>query len=175
METTTTTQTALKWGAIGGVASIVTSLLSYLTNAQMASGALQWGMAALGIIVMAAILWFAMSDFKEHNAGFMTYGQGLGIGSLIGGIIGIATGLFNYIYTSFVDTTFMDRMREFQMGKLEEQGMESAQIEQAMEMGKAFSTPGAVFAMLVIFSVLFYFIASLIVAAIQKRDKPVFN
>ncbi len=171
---TTTTQTALKWGAIAGVISIVSSLVNYLTDAQIQGGALQWGVMAFGFVVMAAVLWLAMGEFKTNNGGFMTYGQGLGIGTLMGAISGVVSAVFNYVYVTFIDTTFTGRMMEFQTQKMEEQGLDPAAIEKGMEYGKMFSSPGFMFVLIIFTSVLFYFLFSLVVAAIQRKDKPVF-
>ena len=83
----------------------------------------------------------AFKYFKEHNGGFMRYGQGLGIGTLMSLIAGLLTSVFMYIYVKFIDTRMMERAMEMQRMEMEKQGMDDAQIDQAMEMAGKFSGP----------------------------------
>jgi hypothetical protein len=65
----------------------------------------------------------------------------------------------------------MDKARE----DMETRGMDDAQIDQAMSMTEKFMTPGIMFAMGVLSYVIIGFIISLIIAAIMRKDKPVFE
>jgi hypothetical protein len=172
--TTTTTQSALKWGAIGGVITVIYTLISNLMNIQMSEGILPKLMFALSLIIIVIVLYFAMLDFKSKNQGFMSYSQGLGIGALIGAIVGVISGVFNFIYTKFVDITMTERIRDYQISKLEEQGIPSEQIEASLKIMDMFSNPNLLFVAVVLLSVLFYFLMSLIVSAITKNEKPIF-
>jgi disulfide bond formation protein DsbB len=171
----TTTQTALKWGAIAGVIGIVANTITYIFNLDATSSSSRYIPMVLGIVVLILVLIYAMKDFKSGNEGFMKYSQGLGIGSLIGGISGLIAGIYSFIYLKFIDPTHMESIKNFQMQQFEEQGMASEQIEQAMKFTEMFSNPGVLLAFSIIFSVIFYFIASLIVSAVQKHEKPVFE
>ena len=55
---------------------------------------------------------------------------------------------------------------------MEERGMSDAQIEQAMQMTEAFTSPAALTIIGVIVSVIFGFILSLIVTAFTKNSNP---
>jgi hypothetical protein len=82
------------------------------------------------ILIVGIVL--AHQQFKKENGGYMRYGQGLGIGSLLSIIVGVLSGIFMYIYIKFIDSTFLDRMRDIQIAQLEKRNMSEEQIEQAM-------------------------------------------
>jgi 3-methyladenine DNA glycosylase Mpg len=65
----------------------------------------------------------------------------------------------------------MDIARE----RMEDQGMSASQIQSAEEMTAMFMNPGMQFVIVVIMSVIFNFLLGLIVSAVVKREKPVFE
>lgn len=172
---TTTTQTALKWGAITGVISIILNTVNYVMNFDATDSATKYIAMIGGIIITIVMITLAMKDFKTQNSGFMSYGQGLGIGSMLGGVGGVIAGIYSFIYLKFIDPSHMETVKNFQMAKMEEQGLSSDQIEQAMKYTEMFTSPSAIVAFSIIFSVIFYFLFSLVIAAIQKKEKPIFE
>jgi hypothetical protein len=167
---TTTTRTALKWGVIIGIISILYS------TAIMISG--QIGNQALGYVIYAIIavgLYMAMNDFKKENQGFMSYGQGLGLGVLKCTIVGLISGFFSFAYMKFIDPTITDQMMKKAIEEMEKKGLTDDQIEQAMEYSKMFMNPGVLFVVGLIGTIFIGFILSLIIAAIVKKEKPVFE
>lgn len=171
----TTTQNALKWGAIGGVIGIIVNTLNYVFNLDATDSSLKYIAMVLGIAILIGVLIFAMKDFKVANEGYMKYSQGLGIGSMIGGVSGLIGGIYSFVYLKFIDPSHMETVKNFQIQKLEEQGMSSEQIEQASKFTEMFTNPGALMAFSIIGGVIFYFVFSLIISAIQKNEKSVFE
>lgn len=161
-------QTAMKWGVILGVASILYSLIINLTG--------NFGNQALGyagMILTIIVIVLAHKEFKGNGDGFMSYKQGLGIGTLVALVSSIISGIFTWIYMSFVDTTLGDQMMDQQRLKMEEQGnMSDAQIDQAMEMTANFMSPVMIMVFAIIAGVFFGFILSLIISAFTKNDNP---
>jgi hypothetical protein len=167
---TTTTRTALKWGVIIGIINILYS------TAIMVSG--QIGNQAMGYAVYLIIgvgIYLALNDFKKENFGFMSYGQGLGLGTMMSAIVGIISGFYSFAYMKFIDTTITDQILKNAEHEMEKKGLPDDQIEQAMEYSKMFMSPGVMFIAGVFFTVLLGFILALIIAAIMKKDKPVFE
>lgn len=164
---TTTARTALKFGLISGVASIIFMTVLYVSG-QAANSALAW----LGSIITITVMVLAMKEFRTLNGGFMSYGQGLGIGTLMSGISGFLSAVYSYIYQEFIDTTLRQQILDKVREDLENRGMDDAQIEQAVEMTQKFSSPGITFAIGVIGSIFIGFIIALIISAIMKKDKP---
>ncbi len=172
---TTTTQTALKWGAIIGLIAIIQSVIGFVFKLDPTQGAYKWiGMVA-GVVVAVGGLILAMQDYKKNNNGFMSYGQGLGIGALIGGVSGLIGGLFNYFYQTFIDSSFTEKIKEMQIAAMEERGMSSDEIDKAMEIASMFSNPSMTIVFSILGSILIYFLVSLVVAAVQKNEKPIFS
>jgi hypothetical protein len=75
----------------------------------------------------------------------------------------------------FIDPTITDQIMKKAMEEMEKKGIPDEQIDQAMEMTKMFMNPGAMFVMGLLGTILIGFILSLIIAAILKKDKSVFE
>ncbi len=169
-EQVSTARIALKYGVITAVAVIV-----YSTILSIAGLAQNRALTSIGFIMLIGGIVWGMRDFRTQNNGFMSYGQGLGVGSLISAIVGFLGSIFTMFYTQFIDTTIMEQSLNTARADMEARGMDDAQIDQAMEMSQKFMTPGVVFFIGILTYLILGFIISLIVAAIMRRDKPVFD
>ncbi len=167
IENPSTARLALKWGAILGAALIAYTLVLYLTD--------NVGNSKLGfisIIMSVAGLVLAMRDFRTLNGGYMTYGEGVSLGTLTAAVSGLLSSLFQAFYTTLIDPTIMTRMADKARVQLEETGkLTDEQIEQQMSFVTMFQSPGITFAFGVIASVIFGLLLSLIIAAIMKKNK----
>ncbi len=164
---TTVGKISIKFGLISGLLGIA---FFVLLDVMGQSG--NQSLSYIGYAILAAIIFFAHKAFKDEGDGFMNYGQGLGIGTLLSLVSSILSSVFFYIYVTFVSsdyiTTIMDKQRE----KLEESGMADAQIEQAMEMTEKFMTPGMMLIFAVVGTVFFGLILSLVISAITQKKRP---
>jgi Protein of unknown function (DUF4199) len=167
---TTTTRTALKWGVIIGIVNIIYST-GIMVSGQIGNQALSY----VVYIILGVGIYLAMSDFKKENQGFMSYGQGLGLGTLKCGIVGLISGAFSFVYMKFIDTTITDQMMKKATEEMEKKGLPDEQIDQAMEYSKMFMSPGVLFVFSIIGTIIIGFILSLIISAILKKDKAVFE
>lgn len=175
METTTNeivtpTSVGLRFGALTGLVSIIisfginavhleTSPIRYLTTA---------------VLVVGIIL--AQRDFKLRNAGFMSYGQGLGVGTVLSVVVGLLSAAFTYVYTNFVDPDMMTRAMEKVRTDMEAKGtMSDAQIDQAMAMSAKFTSGPILLVLVLIGSVVIGLLISLITSAVIKNAKPEFE
>lgn len=166
----TTTSIALKYGVITAVAAIVYSAILLVTslNTNQALG-------YLGFVILIAGMVLAMRDFRTSNAGYMSYGQGLGIGTMVSGIVGLLSSAFSVLYMKFIDPNVMQQAVDTARENLEKQGLDDSQIEAGMEMSQKFMTPGMMFMMGTLSYIIIGFIISLIVAAIMRRNEPIFE
>ncbi|MEQ8413579.1 MAG: DUF4199 domain-containing protein [Imperialibacter sp.] len=163
----TTRGVGLQYGVIAGVVMIIYGLVLQLTGLVFESWA-SW----INYIFLAVIIFLAHKKFKEDGDGFLSFGQGLGVGfwiSLVGGVI---SSVFSFIYITFVDPSFIETMMEKARYDMEEQGMADAQIDQAMAMTENFLNPGMMFVFGIVGVLFFGFILSLIVSAITKKTDP---
>lgn len=177
MEPTTTTPStariALKYGLFIGLGLIISFLVIQLAGLGTNTTANMLSFVILIMVLIAGIV-YAMKDFKSQNNGFMSYGQGLSLGSLSSTVAGLINGIFSYIYMSFIDNSVIKQQMEAQREKLEEQGMDDAQIDQAIAMAEKFAGPGmamvgSIFTMLIV-----GFILSLIISAVMKNERNEF-
>ncbi|WP_026236346.1 DUF4199 domain-containing protein [Pontibacter roseus] len=161
---------ALKYGLLGALVSVVFSAILLIAGLDVSG----W-IGSLGYLILIVAMVLAMKEYKRINYGYMSYGQGLGIGTLVSLAFGVLGGLFMFVYTSFIDPGYRDTMMEKQRVELEGRGMSDEQIEQAIAMGESFSSP----AMMIVWSIVGYliigFIISLIVAAVMKNARPEFE
>jgi hypothetical protein len=169
-EQTSTARVALKYGVIGSVVIMI-----YSTILNVAGFSQNKILSSLSFVFMIVAIVLAMKDFREQNKGFMSYGEGLGLGTLVSAVMGLLSSAFTMFYIQFIDNTLltqgMDQVRE----DMERRGMDDAQIDQAMELSQKFMSPGVVFVMGVLGYLITGFIISLIISAILRRDKPVFD
>ena len=164
---TTTTRIALKFGLIVGVASMIYSTILYVTG-QITNSPLLWLSAIISIVGMV----LAMKEFREDNGGFMTYSQGLGIGTMMSAVSGFLAATYSYIYNEFIDPTLRQQIMDKVRTDLENKGMDDTQIDQAMAMSEKFSSPGLGFVFGLIGAIFVGFLISLIISGIMKKDKP---
>jgi hypothetical protein len=172
MESTSTTpstaRVALKAGLITGlVMTVYSTVLSMMGLPQ--SSPLHY----VTFLLLVGGLVYGMREFKEQNGGYMTYGQGLGVGTLTSAVAGLLSSLISTFYVKFVDPTLLQRTMDEQRIQMEERGMSDAQIDQAMKIAESMS--GFSFIIATIGVVFFGFILSLIIAAFVKRERDVLD
>lgn len=169
-EQVSTARVALKYGVITAVAVIV-----YSTIINLAGMVQNRALTSLAFVILIGGIVWAMNDFRTQNNGFMSYGQGLGVGSLVSAIVGLLGAVFSMFYIQFIDNTIIQQSMDKAREDMEARGMDDAQIEQAMEISAKFMTPGVMFLMGVLSYLIIGFIFSLIISAIMRKDKPVFE
>ena len=159
--------TAVKWGVINGLISIIFFVVVDFAG-QAGNQALSW----IGGVIFLVLLILAHREFKSDGDGYMSFGQGLGIGTLIALISSLISSVFTFVYVSFINTNFIDAIREKQIEAMEESGQTQAQIDQAMPFVDMFTSPAAMLIMGILMGVLFGFIISLIVTIFTKNQDP---
>jgi biopolymer transport protein ExbB/TolQ len=179
METTTeqnapsVARLAVKWGLISGFISLIYTLLSQMTGLAY-NTSINWLSTVIGITIAVIAQVLAMKEYKETHEGYLTYGQGVGLGTLLSTVSGVvAMGIWT-AYVAFIDNTFISKSLDAAREQWEKQGMTDEQMEQAAEMTEKFMQPGALFLFGIISSVIFGLIVSLIVSAVQQKKRPVF-
>lgn len=116
-----------------------------------------------------------MKNYKEQNYGYMSYGQGLGIGTIVSGVFGFLSGLFTWLYVEFVDTEYMGRVMEQQREEMIRQGLTDEQIDAGMAMAENFQGPVTMILGATIVTLIIGFILSLIISAVMKNKRPEFE
>src|SRR5687768_1717758 len=98
----TVSNTAIRYGLIVGMISVVYSFILAMFDETM-----NRGLGAVSYLILIVGMVMAFKYFKANNQGYMSYGQGLRIGTLMSLIVGLMASLFMYIYIKFVDSEVM--------------------------------------------------------------------
>lgn len=171
--TPSTARVALKYGLLTGLALIILYMIMNLSGlaftANRGIGVIN-SMATLLIIPSMGIV-LAMKDFKSQNDGYMSYGQGLGLGSLVGGVTGAISSAFTTLYNAFIDPTAIPRTLDIQRQAMEDQNMDDSQIDQAISMTEKMLAPSVAIPVTILMLIFLCFIYSLVIAAIMKKEQ----
>lgn len=172
-ETTPQTQPSawsigLKGGLYTGLVLVIFSLLGYILDWQSDP----WYTNLTLVLSLIIGIYLTHKAFKEQGNGLMSYGQGLGIGTVVGLISGMLSAIFSIIYISFVDNSFVTNTLEKLRYQYEEQGLSDAQIEQALSWTEMVMSPVGMFISAVIGCIIYCFFFSLIISAFTKENDP---
>lgn len=166
-----TSAVALRYGLLTGLVYVIYLFVLYATEQEM-NTALGW----LGLVVPIGGILLAQRYFRAQNGGYMSYGEGMGIGTLLSVVSGALTTLFGYAYRTFIDPEQPQRMAEALRTKFEADGkMSDAQIDQAVEMSQKFSAGPIGLVLGLVTAVIGGVVLSLIISAIVKHNRPEFE
>ena len=160
---TTVRSVGLKYGLISTLIGIVIFLILVLSGQNAFDNKWSW----INIVISVAILYLAHKNFKDEGDGFMTYGQGVGIGFWIALVGTVVAGLFTYVYSNIIDATVMDAFYEQQYDKMQENGMADQQIDVALEWTKKLFWP-----MYAFFGLFFGVLLAVIVSIFTQKKAP---
>ncbi|QRR02205.1 DUF4199 domain-containing protein [Dyadobacter sandarakinus] len=169
-EKVSTARIALKYGLLASVVIMIYTVIINVTG--FSQNQLLTSLSTVFVIVAIVL---GMKDFREQNKGYMSYGEGLGVGTLLTAVVGLLSSAFTLFYMQFIDPTLITQGLDKMRSDLEKRGLDDAQIDQTMEVSQRFMSPGIVFVSGVLLYVFMGLIISLIVAAIMRREKPVFE
>jgi hypothetical protein len=158
---------AMKWGAIAGLVSII---LSVILNVSGQANNKTVSIIGGTIILVGGII-YAIKEFKSLTRGYITFGEGLGVGSLVSAVIGLLSGAFTAFYIQFIDDSSIKQGLQQQRIEMEQKGVDDAQIDQAMAIAEKMTGPGFIFIFSFIITLFFGFLFSLIISAIMKHER----
>ena len=164
----TTRATGIRYGVIMGTISIVYFLIFVIADLDMSKGIGRWGTTLISIV----IIYLAHKYFKENGDGFMSYGQGVGIGFWVGLVSAVIGNAFTYIYVKFIDDGFIAKIRENALREMEDKGQSDEQIEMAMKVVNFMTGAEALLLIGLFFGVLVLVIIALVVSLITQKQQP---
>lgn len=160
-------QIGIRYGLIVALIMVVYSLIL-----QFAGLAMNRPLGFLSYVILIAGIVVAHNTFKRDGDGYMTLGQGIGIGMWITLVAGVISSVFSYLYLRFIDDSVIQKAMDEAVTQMEERGMPDDQIDQAMKITEKFMQPGAMMIIALITMLILGFIVSLIVSAITKKTNP---
>jgi hypothetical protein len=164
----TTRTVGIRYGIIGGLISIAYFLILTTAGVDMSQGVGRWA----GLLITIVIVFLAHKYYKDNGDGFMTFGQGTGIGFWIGLVSAVISSIFTYIYAKFIDPTFITTMREKAIADMEAKGQSQEQIDMAMKFVDMFMSAESIFIMGLIFGVLITVVIALVIAIFTQKPRP---
>ncbi len=164
------TTVGLRYGVLTGLVSIIISFCLNVSHLEQTPA--KW----LTMIVLIVGTVLAQKFFRQANDGFMSYGQGLGVGMVLAGVSSVLGAVFSYLYVTVIDPDMTARILEKVRADMEAKGtMTDAQIEQAMHWTAIFTQGPALAGLASVIGLLTGLLVSLITAAILKNPKPEFE
>ena len=160
----TTKQIALKYGLISGLIGIV-----YFVIINLIDQGMNQSLSSVGFLILAVIIYLAHKAFKDEGDSHMSYGQGLGVGTLLSLVSSTIIGIFTFIYVSYINPEYIQQVLDLKRGDMEDQGLGDAQ---SMAIEKMVSSPVIMSIMGILTTVFVGFIISLIVSAITQNKRP---
>ena len=163
--------TNLLYGLYAGGVSIAIMLITYFTG-MWKSDAVYW----IGYIqypFLFLFTWMAMKERKQEDyGGTMTYGQGVGTGTMLGLFSGLLLALFMWVYLNNFNPEFQpwmvaERAKHMQANSA---NMPAAQREAAIDMMERFFVPFAVGGAVI--GQVFIALVGALIIAIFVRTKP---
>lgn len=158
----------INYGLILGGISIIMNLIMYATNNHLAP---HWSISLIGFIALIALIVLGVKKFKESNNNYLTFGQALKVGVGIAIVSALLVSIYNYVFMTVIEPTYMDQVMELQSQTLIEQGYTDDQIEATQEMGKKLSGPFITSAFTIIGAAFLGFVISAITGAIMKKTE----
>jgi hypothetical protein len=165
LETVSTRSAGVRYGLIAAVIGIVYFLVLNAAGLDMQEGAWKW----FGYVITIVLVVLAHKYYKDNNAGFMAYGQGVGIAFWLSLVSSVINSIFTYVYIKFIDTAFVDAIKEKQIEQMQGRGMSEEQIDQAMQISSMFMTPEAIFGFALVFGIIGTVIIGLIVSIFTQK------
>jgi len=123
----------LKFGLIIAVASIAFMMITIALGSNPFERDWKGWISSL---VTIAIVVFAHKNFKDSGDGFMSYGQGLGIGFISVMTSVLIVMAFNLIYVNFIDADLMEDLWRKTEEQMAAQGQNEQNIATAIEWTK---------------------------------------
>jgi hypothetical protein len=160
----------LNYGLILGIASVLFSVAIYAMDGLPKER--PFWQKAISITIMIATIILGIKKFKELNNGYISLGQAMktGVGiALIGGII---SGIYVFIFFSYIESGYLDQVMQTVQEKMLDDNpeMSDEQIEMAMNISRKFSSPTAMLFFSVIGSVILGSIISLVGGLFLKKE-----
>ena len=172
MEKISTARIGLKWGLICALIGVLFSSIAFSTDI--------WKTWYIGLLFSVSLyfttIYFAMHEFKVNNGSLMSFSQGLSIGTILSttaGIIGVA---YDMIFKKFINPNLEKEQLELVREQYEKFGLSEDQLEEALaKIESSTASSGMAFLGAVLTIVFLGFIASLIMSAIMKKEKSIFD
>ena len=161
----------LQYGIVlGGISVVFNLMLFYLDMHYTQEPSVQW----INYFISISVTVLAIYNLRASNQGFMSLSEALKLGMGVAVISGLIAIVYTYILINFLDPDTIEKTLEVTQNKILEENPEFSQeqLDGMKEMQRKFSGIGFLSAIILVFSLFFGFIISLITGLILRRNRP---
>jgi hypothetical protein len=162
-----------KYGLIMASVSIIMTLLTSIMGMSNLMLTMIMGLLALAMMIIIPVL-----GLKEHRdkqlGGFVSFGRAFLVCMLIIAVGITVSSIFNYIYMNFINPSYIESMKESMTEMYEKMNVPEEQMQEAMSKFDDMKSIGGILKGLA-WNAVIAAVFALIIAAIMKRNRPVFN
>ena len=157
----------LTYGLIGGLIGVAFGVILYVQGMHYDRS---WQIQTIQFLISAAVIVFAIIQFKKDNQGFLKLGQAIKLGAGVALLIGLIGTLWFVVMSNLLEPDFMDKMMDLAKEEAfaNNPQMTDEMWEQGAAMQKKFMPVFLIFGLLV--SALFGLIVGLITGLIAKKE-----
>lgn len=156
----------LKWGLIAAISGVLMTVIKAVIGQNPFESKFDV-FSVLGIVIGLGAIVMAHKEYKDKGNGFMSYGEGLGIGCIVGLVSSVVTIVFTLVYVNYVDPNVMSALLDKALEDMEKQN----QPEQAMDMTKKYFN-AFFYGGLIVGTLIFNFVFALLVSAFTQKRNP---
>lgn len=162
---------SIKYGLLVSATGILISLLVYVLGMDKTETGQYLGW--INVVIMIICMVIGIKETREKFfGGFISFGQAFKVTAVIVLISAVITGIYTYLYMTMINPGMVDYIHEQQYNKMLEKGMPEDQIEAAMKMSEAWTTPGMMSMWAVLGGIVIGLIIGAIISAIVKKPNP---
>ncbi len=159
---------SLNYGLILGVVGVIFGIMLFTMDAHTSQDTSN---TVISIVLMVAITFWGIFNFRKANGGFLKLGQGVKLGAGIAVVAAVISVIYTMIMANVLDPDFAVKIAENQKAAQEAAGQLSAeQIQQAYDGTINFFW--ITYPAILIFNVVFGLIVGLVGGLIFKKSKP---
>lgn len=164
-------KSTLNYGAMLGLALVMYTLLLWMLDATQNR---VLGLVSIPITIVGIIL--ATRAFRDNEqAGYISYGRALGIGTLTAMFASLITSVFTILLYTIIDPGLLDKTHAIMEEAYYQSGLGDDQIEIAMQMAKRFTIPPVMALTGFLGGTFFGFVYSLITSIFLRKEADPFD
>lgn len=158
---------ALTFGLVTGLVMILYNLVLYVFEATT-----NQYLSYVSYVILLIGMFLAIKSYRDkETGGTLSYGQGIGLGTLLALFASLLSGIFTFILYKYIDPQAIEPMIQAAREKMYQQGLEGEQLEQSMAMTKQFIKPHWMALSGIFYTTLIGLLLSLVVSVFLKRTK----
>jgi hypothetical protein len=159
---------ALRYGLILSAVGIISTVLQFMLGAKW----IQW----VAMLVNIGVLIYAVREHQRNNlGGFISFGRVFSFTFAANAISGAIGSIFNYIYVNFINPSVMEDIVAQIRSDSERNNTPEEAIQMAVDYTTWMFTSVGGIGVMFLFVLIFAAIVSVVLAAVLKRNRPLFS